>query len=85
MKSRLLVVGALISIVDVVAWFTLVPGSVAPWTFVILNALVLCMFGVGLAAAANGMQTTSIAQVLFDAEHPARAARRPRPGSSTLL
>jgi hypothetical protein len=76
-KPRLLVIGVLLSIVDIAAWFALVPDRLEPASFLQLNALVVSMFGVGFAAAANGVPTASVAQLLYDAENPARSARRP--------
>jgi hypothetical protein len=56
----------------VVAWVLLVPAMMTTATFLLLNALLLGMFGVGVASAAKGLPTHSIAQVLHDTEQQGR-------------
>ena len=61
---------------ELTAWLLLVPATLSPESFFLLNVLAAGMFCVGLASAANGQQTESIAQVLYEVENPAPARQR---------
>lgn len=60
---------------ETAAWLLLVPATVTVSTFVFANGLAVSMFFVGMMSAANGQQTRSVAQLLYDVENdrPARA------------
>jgi hypothetical protein len=57
-----------VSAAEGAAWLVLVPSTVLPVTFLWMNLAALCMFLIGFASAANGLQTPSIAQVLHEIE-----------------
>jgi hypothetical protein len=66
----LLIVGC-----EVAAWLLLVPSTVTMSTFLFLNSLAVGMFGVGVASAAKGRPTRSVAQLLHEVEQDAPARR----------
>ena len=53
---------------ELAAWLLLVPSTVTLSTFLLLNALTISMFGVGVASAAKGLPTHSVAQLLHEVE-----------------
>lgn len=63
---------AMLLMLDWMAWIALVPDSLTALAFVQLNALVMGMFVTGLLSAGNGRPTRSVAQLLYDVEHPTR-------------
>jgi hypothetical protein len=56
---------------EAAAWSLLVPSTLSPGTFLLVNALTAGMFGVGLASAANGLPTKSVGQLLYETDHDA--------------
>jgi hypothetical protein len=57
-----------LAVSELAAWLAWVPGSITPQTFLWVNGLLVTMFAIGLASAANGPPTTSIAELLYETE-----------------
>lgn len=74
--SSLVAVGAILLLLDWLAWLALVPATIQPQTFVGWNALTIGMFLTGFGMAAKGLPTRSVAEVLYHVEHPGRRPRR---------
>jgi hypothetical protein len=76
MTRILIAVVACVILLDYLAWLALVPATVGASTFLALNALGFGMFATGLASAATGLPTPSVAQLLYDVEHPRAAGHK---------
>ena len=63
---------AMLLMLDWMAWLAVVPAGMTSLAFVQLNALVIVMFVTGLVSAGNGRPTPSVAQLLYEVEHPTR-------------
>jgi hypothetical protein len=58
---------------EAAAWLALVPATVTPVTFLVVNGIAAGLFCVGFASAANGLPTRSISQLLYELENDPRA------------
>jgi hypothetical protein len=73
MLTRIIVPGAGWIGIALAVWLTLVPASISVTTFAWLNAALAVVFLVVVGSTLSARPTTSIAQVLYDVEHPSDA------------
>jgi hypothetical protein len=75
MLKQVVVMGVIWTGIAATMWLTLVPSSISVTTFAWLNAALAVAFVAVAGATRSARPTSSVAQVLYDVEHPSDIRR----------